>query len=548
MGNSPPVLDGLSELELDAIVSQLRTDKNLTVAPVPAASERLGAVTEQRLRLTASGRLSVPESEAARDEAALQAWHIALGERVVGPLQVSALRAHWERGELGPDSLCWRKGFEGWQRVCQVPGLAECLAPRTATAPSSPEELVPDPNADALDFPLKGAEALRILAEEIPPPLPSRRPEVPPPVLEEEPVTAPMLEPEPPTVPEAQAQDAVGAHPILNAQAPTQVEVRVRGGAWLALSGGIVGGLLVALAMWLMGLSASLGLSSGTAGATASTASPVPPSAVPSTAATASKPMGTAAAAASAPVLAVSSTGTNPAGAPALSASAAGSLHAPAMGNLPGLGNATASLKPTPVPLPLSKPSAPKSEAMEAPKQAAAPTRQVTFDDPPMPKGAKAEVSALASRTGDARGASPQDAVEEDDSDDLGLDKEFERELSDPAKRAVPAKRTVYIPPDPKPLAAPASLAQSDIFSVVVSNKGDITECVSAQKLQSEEGNRRVVVRWTILPSGKVTDVDTETRAYQGTPLALCLEGKIRAWTFPKHQEQGGPVRFPFVF
>ena len=87
MGNSPPVLDGLSESELDAIVSQLRTDKNLTVAPVPAATERLGAVTEQRLRLTSSGRLSFPESEAAREEAALQAWHIALGERVTGPLQ-----------------------------------------------------------------------------------------------------------------------------------------------------------------------------------------------------------------------------------------------------------------------------------------------------------------------------------------------------------------------------------------------------------------------------------------------------------------------------
>jgi hypothetical protein len=57
-----------------------------------------------------------------------------------------------------------------------------------------------------------------------------------------------------------------------------------------------------------------------------------------------------------------------------------------------------------------------------------------------------------------------------------------------------------------------------------------------------------VVMSWTILPSGKVTDVDTETRAYQGTPLALCLEGKIRAWTFPQHHEQGGPVRFPFVF
>ena len=91
----------------------------------------------------------------------------------------------------------------------------------------------------------------------------------------------------------------------------------------------------------------------------------------------------------------------------------------------------------------------------------------------------------------------------EDDSEDLGLDKEFARELDDPAKRAVPAKRTVWIPPDPKPVEAPASLSQSDIFSVVVSNKGDITERVSAQKLQSEEGTRRVVMSWTILPAAR---------------------------------------------
>jgi hypothetical protein len=57
-----------------------------------------------------------------------------------------------------------------------------------------------------------------------------------------------------------------------------------------------------------------------------------------------------------------------------------------------------------------------------------------------------------------------------------------------------------------------------------------------------------VVLRWSILPSGKVTEVVTETAEYRGTPLALCLEGKVRAWTFPKHREQGSPVRFPFVF
>jgi hypothetical protein len=337
----------------------------------------------------------------------------------------------------------------------------------------------------------------------------------------------------------------------------------VRGGAWLVFCGGIVGGMLVALVVWLLGLSAALGLSSRGA----STPEAMTAGTAGTSASAATTPAATAASTASTPVLPVPgalkpeataqvpATGTNPAGTQALGASTAassgvtpGSLHAPTLGTLPGLGNATASLKPTPVPAPLSKPSAEKREPAEAPKQVAMPARQVTFEEPPMPKRAKAEVSAPAGRAGNERAASAQEAAEEDDSEDLGLDQEFARELDNPAKRAVPAKRTVYIPPDPKPMEAPASLSQSDIFSVVVSNKGDITECVSAQKLQSEEGSRRVVMRWTILPSGKVTDVDTETRAYQGTPLALCLEGKIREWTFPKHQEQGGPVRFPFVF
>jgi hypothetical protein len=53
-----------------------------------------------------------------------------------------------------------------------------------------------------------------------------------------------------------------------------------------------------------------------------------------------------------------------------------------------------------------------------------------------------------------------------------------------------------------------------------------------------------VVLRWSILPSGKVTEVVTETAEYRGTPLALCLEEKVRAWTFPKHREQGRTTTF----
>lgn len=539
-----PVLDGISEAELDAIVAQLRTDKNLTVAPVPAASERLGAVTAQLL-LNTPGPMSLFESEVARDEAARQDWYIALNERVTGPLPIAALRGHWERGELSPDSLCWRKGFDGWKRVCQVRGLAEFLAPRPASAPSKPEELVPDPRAGALDFPLKGAEGLRILSADVPPPLPLKGPEALPPTLEPEPVTAPMLEPEPATLPEApQARDVAGAHPILSARTPTQVEVRVRGGVWLALGGGLVGGMFVAIVVWLLGLSGALGVSSrgtlgqdmastGTVGASAPAVVASKPAATPSTPAIPAD-----AARAPAPT-------TNPARAPALGLDSA---RVPAIGAVSGLGSATSAVTSPRAPASLPRATPVGSETVPAPKDVAAPVRNAQ-QDPSMPKLAKAELPAQPESSANKRGTT-QAAAEEDeeDSDDLGLDEDFARELDDPTKRATPAKRTVWIPPDPKSPEPAASLNQSDIFSVVVANKGDIAACVSAQKLQSEEGTRKVVLRWSILPSGKVTEVVTETAEYRGTPLALCLEGKVRAWTFPKHREPGGPVRFPFVF
>ncbi len=543
----PPVLGGMSESELDAIVSVLRTDKSLAAAPAPAATAPWGALTEQLLR-SSSGAVDLRELEAAREEAARQPWYIALGEQVKGPLDIAALRTHWERGELGPDALCWRKGFDGWQPVCRVEGLAELLAPRETVEPSTPEDLVPDQRADALAFPLRGAEALRILAEEVPPPLPFQAPPLPPPVLEPEPVTAPALEPEPDTVPDApRAQDAAGAHKILSSQPPAQVEVRVRGGMWLALGGGLVGGMLVTCAVWLLGLSAGLG-----AHARGASSEPTPsvqnpetmapaPSPVPANAAThpvpvAPKPDVTA------PVTTSVATLPGP-----VASKPDASAFVPAIGSLSSLGGAAVTTaRPPQAPTPLVKPTPTGSETVETPKRAAASAR-LNLPDPSMRKQAKTAASLATQPAAKERVASRAAEADEVD-DDLKLDEDFARELAGPGKPPPQPKRTVWIPPDPKPLEPPASLSESDILSVVVANKADITTCVSAQKLKSDDEGHRVVVRWTILPSGRVTDVETETARFQGTPLALCLEGKIRAWTFPQHHEQGGPVRFPFVF
>jgi hypothetical protein len=560
----------MSEAELDAVLSQLRTDKNLTLPAAPAQRERWGSLTERLLQGTASA-LSPLELAAAREEAALQAWHIALGEKAVGPVDITALRAHWERGELGPDSLCWRKGFAGWQPICRVQGLVELLAPRPDTTPEKPEDLVPKSGRHALDFPLKGAEALRVLSDELPPPLP--RPETLLPFfLEPEPATAPELSDEPATQPEApQALIAAGMHPVLSTGQPTQVEVRLRGGVWLALGGGLAGGLLVACVMWLLGLPATQGAFPRGASAEATpradtTTEAMSPGALPRAATRtatpeavsslppASVPAGTSALPASAGLLpseaaavATSVGALPPPGVPPLLAP----VPTPAYGWGSALGNVHGPLGTAVMPLAPRANSTPTGTETVAASKPVAPVRP-SPRDPPLLKSAKAEVLPQPTPAAEERVAArvvEEEEQSEEAEDDLGLDEDFERELSGAGKRdTAPRPRTAWIPPAPANVETPASLSQSDIFSSVVANKGDVAACVAARKLPSEEGTRRVVVRWSILPSGKVTDVVTETAELRGTPLALCLEGKIRAWTFPRHREQGSPVRFPFVF
>jgi hypothetical protein len=311
-----------------------------------------------------------------------------------------------------------------------------------------------------------------------------------------------VLGPEPVTEPAAPALlDAVSVHPVLR---PTQVEVRIRGGAWLALGGGLVGGVFVALALWGMGLRGGVGpvFHTGSSG----TVMPAP------------VPVQTRAAVAS---------------------SVEASMPLVPASTMPGsmLDRGTALSGATGFTAPFSTPDL------------STVARRPVVTVPPMRKVEKVEVAL--EEEAPIKQAREAPRAEEDELDEaLGPDEDFERELNGPpagAKRAV-AQRTVWVPPEPARTETPASLSQSDIFAVVLANKADISACVGAGKPQGGEEGKRVVVRWSISPSGKVKDVVTETAVVQGTALAHCLEEKIRAWTFPKHLEQGGAVRFPFVY
>ncbi len=582
------VLGEVSEAELDAFVSKLRTDKNRIIPPAEPQRSRPEWEPE---RMHRAGRRPLISC---MPEAAAHAWHAVLGGKASGPHELVALKDCWERGELGPDSLCWREGFKEWLPVCQVPELAEALAPLpdewlpesldALDALEARVEAVPD-GTEAPEFVLKGAEALRFLTDG-------------PRELEPEPVTQVPL----PAAPEPVAVEPVGTHALVPlpvaapAAAPRREERRSRG-LWLALVGGVMGGVTVALTLLLLlGWAGRAPLarlfSSASGGAASEGSGAVPAGVVPSgpggsvgasgqggvagvsagvggaavaagasTAGVASGSLGGAAAAggASGPGVASASLG-GAAGASAGAGGAAGASAAsgPALslGGSPVVdrGGAVPVLSATGGAVATSAaPSAPPSTPLETaslPPRAPGPRPKVpaaalalekrSAETPPAP--APNEISFPEPETGAAAAPAEEEEL------DLGPDEDFERELAEPpasvkAAAKASSERTVFVPPAPG--QPPVSLAQSDVFEVVLANKGDITACASAQP-QNEAG--RVVVRWSIRPSGKVDDVVMETASLKGTPLAGCIEEKIRAWTFPKHQEQGAPVRFPFVF
>ncbi|WP_164017165.1 AgmX/PglI C-terminal domain-containing protein [Pyxidicoccus trucidator] len=677
-GSSTPVLGGVSDAELDAFVSKLRTDKNRIAAPATQSRSR-GEMLGERLHRGRPLVSSVQEAAVSHD------WYVALGAKPSGPHDLTALKGFCERGELGPDSLCWRDGFSAWLPLCQVPELAEALVPL-------PRERVPTADevpvgGGAPDFEPKGAEALRSLSAE--------------------PVTASLdaagalgtstvvatqgpveglaaarsgsVDPAwtqastamheqgagslqggtpvggvgthaPANMSESGAGllsvggasvDPAGTHAVLGAAPANRGETRWRRAVGLALLGGATGGVTVAVLLGLLGngqgsvlfgrlrggdavnaaasasatpggaggstpsasatpgsaggAAPSVSATPGSVGAAAASAATLPGNGVPVSASADSAPgtVGTAASAATVtgngvpgsasaglapgavgtgagqevPGNAMAAPGTGStvgtvkgataasgavAGAPAGAAGSgavAGSSLAP-LGNVGLERGGSVPLLATTGGKAVTTPSAPAASLASSLTTASPPVRA-----PVARPSAPAAALALESRPAgpppvddaspDAEQVEAVPAAKESPASELGPDEAFERELSEPPAKDV-QERTVYVPPDPAKPAA--SLAQSDIFEVVLANKGDINACAAAQQPQTPSSGGRVVVRWSILPSGKVGEVVTETASLQGTPIARCIEGKVRAWTFPKHEEQGGPVRFPFVF
>ncbi|MDQ3265909.1 MAG: AgmX/PglI C-terminal domain-containing protein, partial [Myxococcota bacterium] len=112
---------------------------------------------------------------------------------------------------------------------------------------------------------------------------------------------------------------------------------------------------------------------------------------------------------------------------------------------------------------------------------------------------------------------------------------------------AKPRRQPGYIPP---PVASDVqeSLSESDIMGVVVAHKSDIVRCVNEMKAKEPGTSGRLVMRWTIRPTGSTTGISAQTAEFKNSHMARCIGGLVKTWKFPRHRVQGDPINFPFVF
>jgi len=466
-----------------------------------------------------------------------QDWYVAIDEKQTGPLTPEAIREYWDRGEIGPDSLTWRQGFEDWVSLSEVSELAGWLAPRPqrpvfspASSPSGPMPVMSVPVESAFS----AGGVMRTVRSEVPTPVPDSggwrpsasaalaslvkeeidalsKPDAPPPAPE--PVAAPrgLLEVPPPTG-EVPAATLNGRPARSEARTPvTAVErpptftpaypyatrpVKAAGNKGVLI--GIGAGVAVVLAAvggggWYL-------LQRQKASELAVRQAPTPPE----------------------------------------PAKVAAPPEPPKAQPVPPPPTASAQAVTPPVAPPVAKvtPAVPPSESTG--------TRRGTRGSRHSggkPSGGGDE--QVASADPPAKGASKGNKA-----DDL-FDEVFGTGGGKSEESRSSGKKTAYVPPAPgsSNSEVPERLPKGDIMSVVLANKPSIVRCVNEQKTRDPNLHGTLVMHWVIQTSGKTGSVSAVTDQFKSSYMSTCLTGLVKSWNFPKHKYQPGePVDFPFTF
>lgn len=82
----------------------------------------------------------------------------------------------------------------------------------------------------------------------------------------------------------------------------------------------------------------------------------------------------------------------------------------------------------------------------------------------------------------------------------------------------------------------------------VRARKAAIQGCYEKELKRNPSLKGKVVVRFSISPSGRTKDIDIEENTLGNEAVASCIKTTIRGWVFPFKPESDVPVAYPFVF
>jgi hypothetical protein len=102
--------------------------------------------------------------------------------------------------------------------------------------------------------------------------------------------------------------------------------------------------------------------------------------------------------------------------------------------------------------------------------------------------------------------------------------------------------------PAPDPNQPPASLSQEDIQLVIRQNLPGVKACFLRISREGEQRSGKAIVSFEIAPGGEVRGTKVDAPSFAGTSLPGCVSGMVSHWAFPKSQNGGLAISYPFVF
>lgn len=454
-----------------------------------------------------------------------QDWYVAIDDNQVGPIPPTGVKARWESGEIGPDTLAWRPGMADWVPLSTIALMAQYLAPVPRGGAKAPARAISAAAAPAASAPR--AEPVRSA----------------------------------PTVNTAVPSAAASPGPAANGQLGAQ-------GAWKPSAGSALAALaseeLSSLEKPAKGGQPESTVKSGSlvdrmqlpdGGVDPTNLLPLPIKGLDQTTEARLERRSSG------------GVGGERTEIRQLKRSAMRSVLAVGIAMLVLFGVAVAAIayfmRPSPVlvaqapvaPPPAAAPTPPPAAAASAPAPAREPPartssrsrRREAAEPPPHPARRAAPRRTAAAEPPPAPTPAEQPAPRRkpagDPLLDVGGDDELEKELG----AGKNAKRSVYVPPAIGS-DLPDSVSQSQIQEAVAGQRNALFRCIEQQRSADPDAHGTLRMRWVITGDGSVREVRALSDEFARQPVAPCITGVVKGIRFPRSRTSGQEVVFPFKF